>query len=312
MLTLVGKKRDGEIRHLPSFLEMELYREEGVPADAIEVLFPYFAMQEIVQLYVYREDVLLFSAYVDEIHTYRNENGMFTKCFGRSAEAILLDNEAEPNTFYDASPSVIFEKYIKPCGLSVYFSEGGILEGAFLAEKGMSVYEVLCNYCRNLYGTLPYISQQGELFFSGKNSSEKIIFFDSASKVQKGKKYTEFERAYFPCNFISGVYVKTSEKNGYKTFVKNPVKDTVGYARTRCVNASLLNTPANTAYKMIELTNKQLFAYKVICKAFYFEEIGTPAEIYDSAFGSMTGLTISGVHISVGSEGTQTEIMLRM
>lgn len=311
MLTLLGKKRDGQVQNLPSFLEMEIYREEGVPADSIEILFSYFEIQPFVQLYLYRADTLLFSAYVDEIHTYRNENGTFTKCFGRSAEAILLDNEAEPNTFCDASPSVIFEKYARPCGFTVYHSEGGVLRGEFLVEKGMSVYEVLCNYSRNLYGALPYISLPGELYFSGKKRMEKIVFSDSVSETLSEAVYTEIDCAYLPCNFISGVYVKTSEKSGYQTFVKNP-GSAGGYARTRCVNASLLNTPADTAYKMIERTNKQLYTYTITCPKFYLVEIGTPAEIRDRTFGTIAGLTVAGVHISAGFEGIQTEIMLRM
>ena len=99
---------------LPSPIAVVYNSEFSVPADDVTLEIPYVKGCEGGDFLLgYENSSLVFKGQIDEIVTLKSSNKITVKITARSMAGILLDNEAEPCIYFNASSSVIFERHLK-------------------------------------------------------------------------------------------------------------------------------------------------------------------------------------------------------
>lgn len=106
----------------------------------------------------------MFKGQIDEIITKSSGEKITVKITARSMAGILLDNEAEPCIYFNASSSVIFERHLQPFGFNGYIGDNNPYFGYIKISKGMSQWQVLENYCVNKYGKSRELQATAELY----------------------------------------------------------------------------------------------------------------------------------------------------
>ena len=154
---------------------VELGREENTPADTLYVTYfapePLFA-REPWGMRVQINGCDVFCGVVDE-HTAEEAGGVRRECFsGRSMAALLLDNEAMPGVLQMPSLRLLQKLYLEPLGLR---AEGADLlpkKGQLTVERGMSCWDVLCDFAQNFLRCVPYCRPDGAVCFSAYEGKE--------------------------------------------------------------------------------------------------------------------------------------------
>ena len=141
---------DGEVA-LPAPLEFELVWSFDSPAHSFEGVFPCArGYDDLYSLEVRRAGALIFSGQLDETTIRQNDGGAQLRLLARSRGAVLLDNEALPQTHLDVSLDDMFRDHVRPYGIEGMRTDVG--QDAFLNEyqilKGTSEWEAFYNFFR--------------------------------------------------------------------------------------------------------------------------------------------------------------------
>ena len=121
MLTFIIKDVQGREINLHHPLKVSLMTEDGVPADSLRAVFSVYG--NVTALYsaeVYNAQEMLFFGYIDEQTTEWGENGTILTISARSMAAILLDNEARPQTYIKPSMPLLMQRHFTPLGFEKY------------------------------------------------------------------------------------------------------------------------------------------------------------------------------------------------
>lgn len=312
MLKLIGFDSSESKIPLPDFISVEVSREESVPADYMEARFPYFKNAgRLCTLCLYDGDRLLFRGICDETVSTKSGSGAYTYVYCRNAFALLIDNEACPGVYRSITAQVIFNRYLKPLGFKDYIADSGAASGEFTVNKGSSVYEVLGDFCRIRYGSVPKFSQDGAIVFNPVQSEETAVFSDEKIRGVNSLRYSEIQASMLPCRLISSVNVKTSENDYYTTVLDNSFAREKGVVRRRYMDACSESTPLECGVGMLENSNARYEEYRLKLAEFCDVTVGENAEIYDSVFSEIPKLYISAVKYKADKAGTLTEIKLK-
>ncbi len=155
--------------------EVLLKRDADAPADMLELIYLEDKNENLEYIYAYENSEIVFAGIVDEQISSCNSNGMQTRIIARSLAALLLDNEAMPQTLLNPSLRVIAERYLKPLGFNCVIGERKSIMGAFRIPKGSSCWAVLEGYCRTFLGSTPYISPDGVVYAYTPSEEEVIL-----------------------------------------------------------------------------------------------------------------------------------------
>ncbi|MGN1468288.1 MAG: hypothetical protein ACI4W1_08270 [Ruminococcus sp.] len=297
--------------HLPEYIDFKLSQEENVPADYLEVTFPYFKESEAVRkIRLFEDGQPVFCGLCDEILSSKSVTGTFTKLYFRNMFGVLIDNEAVPAQFNNATAYVIFEKYIKQYGFEKFIADNKPLTGEFNIQKGTSVYNVLSEFCRLNYGCVPYLIDEKTISFTEAEKEKILCFSDGSNQCLSDYGYYKIELSKFPCRLISKVKVKTSEKDFYKTIINNQNAMNKGIVRERCIDACSENTPMSCAGIIIENSNKKYEEYKIYLHFPLFNVLRAKSSISDQKFGKITDLKVSKTTVKADKNGFSTEVTL--
>lgn len=312
MLKFVGINQNNEKITFPEFLNFEIQKEQGVPADCLDATFPYFEnASSINKIILYEKDKVCFTGIVDEILKSKSISGTIVKFFCRNMFALLIDNEAIPGTFYNVTANMIFDRYIKLYGFESFVADNTVLKGIFEIEKGESVYDVLAEFCRIHYKSTPFLLNEKEISFVGAERENSIIFSDKEIKSENGIEYYSLECFEYPCKLISKVKVKTSENDFYETLVENKEAVEKGIVRQRCIDACNENTPMICAYTMIDNSNSQYEEYKVKVNELCFNSILEKCQIEDLIMGKIESLYIKKIITGINQKGAYSYISFK-
>lgn len=305
MLTFKISTGSGII-NLPLPIAVTYNSEFSVPADDITVEIPYtVGCDDGDFLYGYNGDKLVFKGQIDEIITQKSKEKIAVKIIARSMAGILLDNEAEPCIYFNASSSVIFNKHLKPFGFNSYIGDDEPYFGYVRISKGMSEWQVLENYCVNKYGKMPRIKGDGSVVFNidtGKNT----LFFGKNEKYD----YTSIKSNVKRYKIISEVRLRLTQGNRYGSVVKNELADE-RLVRRRYVDALSGGGSIATADRMIQNSNGNSFEIILECPYMLMCEVGSKAIVKDSVLGDFNSLYIYKVRYTSNSNGEKTVITLR-
>lgn len=296
----------GGIINLPSPIAVTYNSELSVPADDIIIEIPYKVnCNDGDFLYGYNGEKLVFKGQIDEIITQKSKEKITVKITARSMAGILLDNEAEPCIYFNASSSVIFNKHLKPFGFNSYIGDDEPYFGYVRISKGMSEWQVLENYCVNKYGKNPRITGDGKVIFNGSADIKKVCF----GKNEKYD-YTSIKSTVKRYKVISEVKLRLTQGNRYGSVIKNSVADT-RLVRKRYVDALSGGGSIGTADRMIKNSNSNAFEMILECPYMLMCEVGSKATVNDGVLGNFDSLYIYKWRYTSNSNGEKTVITLR-
>lgn len=306
MLNICITDTSGNVRQLDNILSVVINSSVDVPADDITVTLPYNAemTENADMISVYSEDRLVFYGQIDEISNLNSAQKAVTKICARSLASALLDNEAEPLTYYRPETEFIYKQHLKPYGIAAEITDNKIYSGVFRIEKGMSQWQVAESFCKSCYGKQPRITGDGRALFSEIANSDEILF------GVDGINYRSICDSFKRCELISKVKVRLSEYGSYSTVVNNLSQSCEGINRVRYVNAVADNKSLNTADTIIKNSNEASKIIELECVGCYLDLIGKRAAVDDRLFGKIDGLRIKRIKYSFGINGEITAVTL--
>ena len=141
----------GNAFSLPAPLEWEIVKSLDSPAHSFEGIFPCArACGDLRSVEVLAGERTLFSGGVDEAAVTEDAGGRRLKLIARSAGAVLLDNEALPQTYTTGlSLTELFDEHIRPYGFSTLITDFDVFFNQYQILKGTSEWEALSNFFRN-------------------------------------------------------------------------------------------------------------------------------------------------------------------
>lgn len=306
MLKFLVTYTDKTEKYLDDVLTVIFNADVEVPADDLTITIPYDEKisENADFITAFLDEKTVFKGQIDEIIGIKSTDGAITKITARSPSAFLLDNEAEPLTYINPSADFIFNRHLKPFGLTEYYADDVPFFGTLKIDKGMTHWQVFRNFCINRYGAVPRITGNGKVYFNGNESGETIFFGKS------GIDYTAVRESKRRFKLITEVKLKLTESGTYGGSIKNENPECRSIERVRYVNATSDKTTIQTADNIISKSNSDSYSIALECVGCLIESIGRPAVLNDDMFGKIENLTVRKIRYTVGSDGEKTTVTL--
>ena len=308
MLSFVITYKDKTKKSLKDILTAVIESDTNVPADSLTVTFPYSSeiSKNADYIMVYHNNKPVFNCQIDEIITIKKADGVINKLTARNFASFLLDNEAEPLTYMNPSAGFIFEKHLKPLGITEYEADDIPFYGALKIEKGMTHWQVFYNFCKNRYGAIPRISGDGKAYFKGADNTAIVTFGDEKGDIH----YLSLKENNKRFKLISEVKLKLNEFGTYSGVIKNTNDESNSINRVRYVNLISDNNTIETADKIINQSNFDSYTTELECIGCHIGIIGHKAIIYDNLLGEMKNLKINRVRYTLDNSGEKTTVTM--
>jgi len=300
-LTYVGVTNIGESLLLPPPFSVKLIKNEDAPADGFTGVFPLLNdIGFITKIRVYdKRRKLCFDGLVDEQKKSRGKVSYFS-INARSRAAVLLDNEALPQTYISPSLGTIFDRHVKPYGFTDYLGDEHSFNGELTITKGMSEWQAAEKFCRDFLKIKPRIL--GNKFDAEEKKPKGKLIFDNCGGIEYSS--VSIQNKYY--SVISEILGKSKGSDLYTTAAKNGKAEELGIVRKR-----FLNTVKGNPDNFIRNSQKKAFCAVVECFKEAEGELFMDAEIRDKQFGNIKRLYVSQMEYKLSSGGEMSRYVLR-
>lgn len=306
MLSVYFEDSNGNRLKSGDLLSVVLNSENDVPADSIAVALPYdksFA-ENVNTITAKVGDTVVFRGLADEIVSLCDDKHAIIKLSARSPAGFLLDNEAEPVTYYCPSAEFVCKKHLEPFGIKAQDADNTALSNYFKINKGMTHWQVIENFCKMHYGTNPRINGDGKAFLKGRVRDKSLLF------GKNGIDYMSIKETRKNCEIITEVRVKTDGFGGYKSKIVNEYATDKNAVRVRFMDATTEGGGLKTGDRIIENSNKKSYCIMLLCKGCVVDAMGCKAVICDERLGNLENLVVQKVQYSLGADGEFTALEL--
>ena len=307
MLSFAATDVNGREIILPQALSAELRMDEDVPADALYAVFPYVKSGELKEIRAYGDPSTVFVGVIDEEELIADDSGEYLRLSARSLAAVLLDNEAVPESYDHPSAKLIYERHVKPYGIIDGDADSATYFGQLAVTKGMSRWTALKNFCNACYSSVPRVSADGRLYMKGQSGGKEIVFSDSGVGVT----FTQLSESVKRCEEISRVRVKVNSVGGYRQSVDEPDALARGIVRERYLNATLTDTPLKCADVMLRNSRKKAYSLTLSCPLGLPDIIGCDAKVSSRIAGDREGLYVSSLRYRMDKHEEKTTVVLK-
>jgi len=219
---------------LPPPISLQCTSAYDIPADGFEGVFPaqqLYGCGELTALTMELEGKTMFDGLIDEQVLSKNGKGEFLTLKARSRAAVLIDNEAIPQTFYRANLWDIYNAHCKQYGFRGLLCDRNPTLSAFTVPKGRSEWQALESFCRQTLGVMPYISD-GYIAARKRPTGQRMILSNS---VAGGARFSALQVCNKRYGVISKVILKSDSKL-YDTAVYNPSSEQLAIRRKRYIS----------------------------------------------------------------------------
>lgn len=308
-MTYVAKTINGDFIDLKQPLEVTLNQSEEAPADDISAVFPVDKrIEELKNISVYSSSEKIFYGLLDTQKTSYASSGTFLNIAARSMAALLLDNEACPQTYSVPSLLVIFNRHIKPYGFTSFSGDSKPFPLELVVSKGMSEWEVLETFCTDYLRVYPRINSDMTINATGNFPSNNIVFSSNGQGVKYSYIYENIKRH----KLYSEVFVRATKEGSYSLEVKDNDAISRGINTKRYLNAiDSVKTPTVCGEIMLQTAQKNAYEVCVTCPGEVLLNIGDKATINDKLFGEIKNLLVSKIKYTLDSTSERTEVFLR-
>lgn len=264
-------------------VSITLDMEEDAPAHGLKAAFACdFCDKDFCTVRVEDENGCIFNGIVDEQAEIQSINAVLLEITARSLAALLLDNEAVPQTYHLPSMGVIFERHLKPLGFEKYIGSDKSFGGEMTVAKGMSEWSVLSMFAGRFLGVVPKILEDGTVDVSGELPEKTVVLSGGSMKIRRVKKR---------CKLISQVNSRGRSGAGYEIVTLNPLAQALGVGRRRCVNAATaVDTSVSAGDKLIQNGNAAYEHIEIICPDKLLYPLGTLIVANGTGKGRLTAL----------------------
>lgn len=217
---------------LPAPLEWEIVKSLDSPAHSFEGIFPCArACGDLRSVEVKIGGRTLFSGRPDEAAVTEDADGRRLKLIARSIGAVLLDNEALPQTYTTGlSLTELFDEHIRPYGFSTLITDFDVFFNQYQILKGTSEWEALSNFFRNGSQGIARIDDAGRVVCKmnpGEGSFHRISNRDAGAQRYTCLKITD--NRYSPITR----FVIRDDDGAYSYAYNNPEASALGLVRKR-------------------------------------------------------------------------------
>lgn len=201
----------------------------SAPADSLRVVFAIDgSVPALHRIEAFDGDETVFSGCIDQQAEEFNSKGRFLTVYARSAAAVLLDNEARPQTYMCPSMRFLMKRHFEPLGFDRFIGPDRVFSGQFTVSKGMSEWAVLEKFATVFLNTEPKIDKSGAIDVSG-NEGEGELFLPSESLIS-------FRRELKNSSLISEIRARVLPDRGYDMVFRSEKADSCHVGRIRYVN----------------------------------------------------------------------------
>jgi hypothetical protein len=298
-MTYVGITPAGGSILLPQPVSMRLNQAEDAPADGFSGVFPLQKSSgALTGLHIYDSNQnLCFDGIVDE-QKESSGSEIQLALAARSRAALLLDNEAVPQTYCMPSLSTIFTRHVKPYGFSGLIGNTRTFSGELTVTKGMSEWEVAQAFCTGFLRVTPRIAD-GVFDASGERPQGKLVFGTG------GLKYSSVAVQNKYCFLISELLMQPGGSGAYSSLIQDRDAAAFGVRHRRCLAAG------TDADAFLRAAHRKAFAVTVTCPGEIPARLLMAASLQDKVLGAMDELYVSEIDYTLDSGGAFTRFTLR-
>lgn len=286
-----------------NIISYELSRDTDAPCDGLRLTFACDGfLDEIYRVEVYDNDELVFSGYADTQREQMDDNGGTVFIYARSSACILVDNEAEPRSYYQPSLLSLFEIYAKDFGFKSEIEDVSC-SADYLITKGTSCYDAINNFAVGVLGKSIMVDVNNKL----------VIPDDELSFAVDPECVISEKRVINRGNAISVVDYKINSDLEYNYHIKSRFMERQKINRKRKINISTLPmwqqelTLKNIMNRACESYN----SIELVLDGSYMIPLFSRVE-YDSSYqGVVQDYYLSSAKIIFDSKGERTRLVLR-
>ncbi len=272
--------------------ELVLAYDREAPADQLRAVFPADKLwEELREVLVLEGGDTLFWGVVDEQNARLAADGLLIELVCRSREALLLDNEAEPLPLRTPSLESLGRRLLEPLGFRKITGPQEGVRGELPVEKGSSCWQVLAGFCREAFGTQPYVDLEGVVRCEGIKPWR--LRLDRVISAQLSR---------MPCRRLSAVW-KQGYRGGYDTPYRDPEAPV---ARQRYISAESGRSPR----AVLEEARQAGFLLTVVCAGAWWPVRGGVAEVEIPRVGRFAGCPVRQAVYIRDSRGQRTKFVL--
>lgn len=300
-MTYIGVTPQGNSIALSPPVSVKLIRGEDAPADGFTGVFPLEKSPgNLTGIRIYdQKQQLCFDGIVDEQKESCAEERKLT-LIARSRAALLLDNEAMPQTYNMPSLKTIFSRHVQPYGFQDYVGEDKAFSGELVITKGMSEWQAAEEFCTRFLKIKPRII--GDTFDASGEKPQGKVTFDNAG----GTAYSSIVMDYQYYHMLSELMTKSGSNGVYNLAAQSENAALLGIQRKRYLSGT-----AENADTLISTADKKAFRVVVTCPGKLAAGLLTGAVVRDTALGAVEDLYISQIAYSLDANGESSVVTLR-
>ena len=296
-MTVYGICRDKSRLALGTPISLLFSREKDAPADLLQVCFQVSAaLPRLREVEVFDGTHLWFRGLVDEQNTSLDASGLRVELLCRSLEAILLDNEALPETLQRPTLPLIEAKLLTPFGLTLEAKDEGKNFNPLFVEKGESCWTVLDRFCQREFGTAPWVDEDGTVRCTTRTPREWTLRGVISAELRS-----------LPCKEIQEVILQ-SRRGRYDTHYRSAdfSPGRPGTMRRRYVSIQGGKNPR----EVLRSGQADSFLLTVNCKGAHLPAKGDLASVFLPGLGAYQRCPIRSVRYRLDRSGEQTRLVL--
>lgn len=292
-------------------ISLEYKSNRFIPCDSLDVTFlMQYEYEDFFEISAFLNNVLFFEGIVDkQVLQYSNKGYLITlSC--RNKTALLVDNEVKPYMYFQLSASELFKRYALSYGVLSYEFPYEAKKNFLEVKKGMSNWNVIEEFCEQVYNKKPYINKEKKLVLSPL-TSKTFIF---SNNITNSIAFCEMKIQKINYKLISKLFLKTATENyGYYYGVvidnENALRKHVKRERYYHPNSKISTNAKKEAEKIIKDSNRNSFIIEITTPSLLDINIGDNVIVNDSLV-KHDNLAVIDLNYIINQNGMKTIINL--
>lgn len=301
---------DGSTLTLPTALRWEFCYGTGTPCDSFLIRCLWESGQEKLLSGACRfcarwEGERVFTGVVDDFACICGKDGLYLELSGRGLAALLLDNEAMPAQYQQATRDDIVANHVTPYGIETVGGRGLPPVSGFTVTSGVSEWSVLNEFACYYGGVVPRFDRMGRLLLDPHEDGEILWITDTTPLT--GWEYREERHGV-----LSQVAVR--RRSSWDTqWVSDPAFLAEGGCARRVVTVP--NTTGSAAMRysadyQLRASRSQRVRLTVTAAGGFLAWPGQLVWVSLPGFGANGLYRAARAEVSCGSEGLTTTLVL--
>ena len=301
---------DGAVLQLPTVIEWTFRYGMGTPCDSFEAVCLWEMGRELelegaCRFYADHEGERVFTGVVDEYACAMDSQGSRLELSGRGMAALLLDNEAMPAEYQQATWADIRADHVAPYGIETV--GGGGLEPVrtFHVTSGVSEWSVVEEYLRYYNGLTPRFDRQGRLVAQPPEDGAALLVDDRAA-------VSALEYRHDRYGVLSQVVVRQRTAGGSQTVTDEAFAAQGGRARRVVSVPNTTGTAAMryTAQYQLQASRSGRRRCTLTMAGGFLAQPGQLVQVARTGFGANGLYRAAQVQVTCGREGLYTRMEL--